>query len=360
MSKRISFVLPGIPGVPVGGIKIAFEYANRLAARGYKVTLYFWLIDDAGRIGQTRVPLFVKRGIKQALCFVHPRWFKLDSSIEKRGIYTIDDASILDGDYIVATAVETSRPISCLSSSKGKKYYLIQGFENWGLSDEEVRATYKLGMTNIVVSNWLKKLVSEESDAYLISNPVDTSVFYNEHTERQKNTVAVLYHESAEKGFRDAWSALTIVKKQIPDLYVQAFGVYKNPGFPSWVHYTKHATQSQLRSIYNSCEAMVCASRFEGFGLTGLEALACGCPLISTDYIGVHEYAVDGENALLSPVQNPELLAENIVRVLNNESLRLSLGHEGEMRAQTLSWDSAVDTFINLLNMSDSNASVNS
>lgn len=350
MPEKISFVLPGIPGAPVGGVKIAFEYACRLASRGYKVTLYFWLQDDSGRIGQLPFPKCIKRGIKQALCAIHPNWFELHPSIEKRGIYEIDDHSISNGDYIVATAVETARPVYSLSAKKGKKLYLIQDFENWVYSSEEVLSTYRLGMTNIVVSHWLESIVSKESNSVLISNPVDTEVFFNEHKERQRNAAAILYHESEAKGFQDAWKALCIVKKRIPDFCVNAFGTYRNPGFPDWVHYTRRATQDQLRSIYNRSEVMVCASRNEGFGLTGLEALACGCPLVSTNYIGVHEYAVDEKNALLSPVNDPEKLAENIFRILKDTNLRLSLGSAGEKTAQSTSWSNAIESFISILN----------
>ena len=38
---KISFVLPGVSRIPVGGFKMAFEYANRLSNRGHEVTLIF-------------------------------------------------------------------------------------------------------------------------------------------------------------------------------------------------------------------------------------------------------------------------------------------------------------------------------
>jgi glycosyltransferase involved in cell wall biosynthesis len=49
------------------------------------------------------------------------------------------------------------------------------------------------------------------------------------------------------------------------------------------------------------------ASRYEGWGLPSLEAMACGAAVVSTRSDGIEDFVVDGRNGLLSPVGDPRL-----------------------------------------------------
>ena len=353
---KVTFVLPGISKRATGGNKIVFEYANRLVGRGHEITIVFWCDIPNTRLGKLPGPMWSKRLINRVRNVYQPRWFPLDSRVHKVCAFAVDDMSVPDGDWVFATAVQTARGVASLSEGKGKKGYLIQDYETWDASEEEVRETYRFGMTNVVISKWLYDIVESvaPNTAHLISNPVDTAVFYDDGRGRNPNQVSVLYHEQEHKGFKYAYEALRLAKERVPDLHVEAFGVFDKPSyFPDWFTYTHKATPEQLRRIYSGSAAYVCASVNEGFGLTGLEALACGAALASTDYAGVHDYAIDGENALLSPTCDPEALADNLVAILCNPALRDRLGHRGAELAKGLSWDRAVDELENLLVISD-------
>ena len=97
--------------------------------------------------------------------------------------------------------------------------------------------------------------------------------------------------------------------------------------------------------IYNEISIFVCATIEEGFGLTGLEAMACGAALVSTSYEGVKEYAVDKVNCLLSPVCNSGKLAENIEYLIRNDEKRMKLAMNGVKMAQDHSWENAMNIF---------------
>ena len=349
---KITFVLPGLSTGATGGYKIIFDYANRLVERGHDVACAFWCDIPNTRLMKLPGPMWSKRLINRMRNLYEPRWFPLDSRVHKVCAFAIDDANIPDGDWVFATAVTTARSVSGLSNSKGRKGYFIQDYETWDTPEEEVRATYRLGMTNIVISKWLFDVVegAAPGSSHLISNPIDTAVFYNDELGRNLNQVSVLYHEQAHKGFKYAYEALLLAKKRVPDLHVEAFGVFEKPSyFPDWFTYTRNASSERLRRIYSGSAAYVCASVNEGFGLTGLEALACGAALASTDYAGVHDYAVDGENALLSPTCDSHALTDNLVSILTDPALRDRLGHRGAEFAKDLSWDRAVDKLESLL-----------
>ncbi|MEI6188568.1 MAG: glycosyltransferase family 1 protein, partial [Alphaproteobacteria bacterium] len=63
-----------------------------------------------------------------------------------------------------------------------------------------------------------------------------------------------------------------------------------------------------LCDLYNTCNLFVFPSLHEGFGLTVLEAMACGIPVVTTK-IGTEDYALHEENSLVVPPRNPEAMA---------------------------------------------------
>lgn len=355
---KITFILPGIPTHATGGTKIVLEYANRLTlvCPGTQVTLCFLNDPSDKRMGRVPLPLSVKRAINRFRSQIHPKWFDLSSGIARRCIFSIDDRSVPDGDWVFATAASTAPGVAGLSAAKGKKGYLIQGFETWEMDEEGLAGTYRLGMTNVAIAQWLKEVVDEATgtdDCVCISNPVDTKAFHPQAgVVRGVHTVAVLHHRGEHKGFRFAWAALEKAKEAIPDLKVEMFGTCPPPdGLPDWVSYTKDATTDQLSRIYSSSSAYVCASVNEGYGLTCVEAMACGCALVVTDFAGAKEYAVDGVNSLVVPVGAVDALAAGIERVLSDDGLRRRLAAGGLETAQRLDWEIAVDSFAKVLGL---------
>ena len=125
------------------------------------------------------------------------------------------------------------------------------------------------------------------------------------------------------------------------------FGRQKYPrNIPKWINYTKNATQKQTVQIYNNSRVYLCASVEEGFGLTGLEAMACGTVLVTTNFKGAQEYAIDDYNAMVSPVKDYRALAGNVIRVFEDRELANRLSYNGTKTALDYSWDIAKDRFI--------------
>lgn len=355
---RLTVILPGIAVRATGGSKIVFEYINRIIVlnQDLDITVCYLCDPSSGKMGGLPIPPFFKRVVYLVRAHVHPRWFHLDSRIKKRSIFSIDNASVPDSDWVFATAAVTASGVHDLSSSKGKKGYFIQDHETWDMPQSSLIETYRYGMENITVSHWLKRIVDDATggDCVCIPNPVDTSIFFpDDEVTREPHTVAVLYHEGKHKGFRTAWSAIVRARKQVPDLSVRMFGTFTPPAdLPSWVTYTKNASSEQLRQIYCSSSVFLCASVNEGYGLTCVEAMACGCALVVTNFSGSREYSRAGKNSLVAPVGDVNTLAMHIVRLMNDSALRDKLGGEGIRTAQSLGWDAAVEKFRGVLGLS--------
>lgn len=348
---NICFVLPDISRQPQGGYKIAFEYANRMVEKGHKVTIVFINKNalKAHRLFQ-RIEK-IRQFLSTIVTHYEPRWFSINKSItkvsgyEKSKIKGISDET----NVVVATSVDTV-PFVEKHFAGVRTAYLIQDFETWIASEEEVRNSYRKGFINIVISDWLKKIVDSETKnaAVLIKNPIDLESYCVRilPQKRKKHSIALLYHEKEFKGVKYALEALIRLKEIYNDLQVEMFGIFDLPeDIPHWIHYTKGATQEQTIEIYNKCQVFLCASIAEGYGLTGLEAMACGAVLVSTDYQGVYEYAEDGVNALLSPVKNVNGLVENVCKVFDNEKLRNEIISNASNSVKHYSWEKAAQRF---------------
>ncbi len=92
---------------------------------------------------------------------------------------------------------------------------------------------------------------------------------------------------------------------------------------------------SQLPSLYSNAQALVQSSRYEGFGLTPLEAMASGIPAITANSSSMPE--VGGEVVQYFEPGNAEDLAQQISRVLGDTGLRRSLSILGRQRAAMFS-----------------------
>ena len=299
----VSFVLPCLGRNPSGGFKMIYEYANALAEHGYRVNLLF---DVSRSLKRFHMPEYLRYMCVELLNRIYPRWFYLHPNVKKKCLHGIKDEEVPDGDYIFATAIHTAFDVQRLSQTKGEKLYFIQGFEAWaGFKAADVHQSYQLGMKNIVISKWLEKEVNAHADrpAIYIPNFVKTDVFFIGTKPEMRNpySIAMLCAVGDYKGCKYGLAALKKLKKIYPQLQAHLFGTIKNvEGLEDWMNYTFSASEQELRRIYNTSAIYLYPAVKEGWGLTGMEAMACGCAYVSSDYGGVHEYADDGKEVLLS------------------------------------------------------------
>ena len=326
---NIGFILPGSSRFPCGGFKVVFEYANYFVSHGHNVTIYFNCINGLKRF---HLPEFLRKICNTILVRKRPIWFDLHPSVRKVCVFGIRDETIADGDAIFATAVETAIDVANLSHTKGKKYYLIQGYENWNITDDEVKKTYQLGMTNIVVSKWLFHIVNEISPAVLISNSINGDVFNVQMSIENRCKKSMIFHwrKSSYKGGVYALKLINKLRDKYPDFKFTAVSSESKPrDFPSYISYVHNASPKQVARLNNQHTFFVCTSVAEGFGLPGLEGMACGCALVSSGYQGVYDYAIDGVNALISPVKDVDSMFHNVEKLLEDDELRIRIARAG-------------------------------
>lgn len=110
-------------------------------------------------------------------------------------------------------------------------------------------------------------------------------------------------------------------------------------GLEAHVRYTGRLDREDLRRLYACAEVFVFPSRYEGFGMPVLEALACGAPTITSSASSLPEVA--GDSALLVDPDDVEALGRAMMTLLSDVDLRHTLRRRGFERARLFTWQRA-------------------
>jgi glycosyltransferase involved in cell wall biosynthesis len=331
---HIAYVVDNI-GHIAGGTRVIVEHLNGLAERGHTVEL--WVCNKSGS-----------------------PYFKCNATIKD---YDPSKLSIPD---VVVITDQIFIPGTARYRSDKRTFLLMQHDSEWiaeatgspsyaHFIDENKGLFFGNNWDIIVVSTWLKNVVTEKYgiESKLVPNGVDSTLFYPTKPiiDVQQPTLLLYYDPQRWKGFMDAATAALEVKKQYNDLIILIIGTF----FPEYEKtesvstrfsfpaiYFNVPAQTDLARIYASATVFVSASWREGFGLPGLEALACGTPIATTDSGGIREYAIENETAIIVPPQNTRKLIDGILRVLDDKALRNKLSKSGLKKAMTLDWKSSI------------------
>jgi len=110
-------------------------------------------------------------------------------------------------------------------------------------------------------------------------------------------------------------------------------------GVEQSVTFTGQRQRGQLRYYYSAANVFVTTPWYEPFGITPVEAMACGTPVVGTAVGGIKTTVVDGETGCLVPPNDPEALAEKLAWLQRNPHIAQRMGWAGMRRAyQHYTW----------------------
>ena len=356
MSKNLSitFVLPGACTAPVGGAKVVYEYANHLSRRGHRVTVIHpasLSIDMPFRAKSRSALAYLYRRVTGL--YRPTRWFRVDSPVRLLWVPSLSQRYVPDGDVVIATAWQTAEWVASYPSSKGRRCYLIQDYEHYMAGSTEIREriarTYHLGMTHMAVAPVIADLLASlgASRPTVIENGLDVQKcrVVVALTAAERNLIGFPMRLETFKRTEDAVAALAIVRTKLGHVKSWSFGGPRPDWMPDWVDYYERPTDEQLVDLYNRSAVFITPSQWEGWGLPGSEAMACGAALVSTDHGGVRAYAVHGQSALLSPARDVKSLANNICLLLADPPKRVAMAKRGVQSIQRFTWPTAISKF---------------
>lgn len=109
-----------------------------------------------------------------------------------------------------------------------------------------------------------------------------------------------------------------------------------DPSIKSNVFILGYVSQKDYVRLMGAASAFVFPSKFEGFGIPLLEAMACGVPIICSDLPVLHEVA--GECAIYFDPHKPENIVQAINQITSDENLAKQLSNAGLARVKRFSW----------------------
>ncbi len=114
------------------------------------------------------------------------------------------------------------------------------------------------------------------------------------------------------------------------------------------VEFIPQKQQADLPYYYNYADIMILPSHYESFGMTALEAMACGTSLITTDTSGISSIIDKELKDLVISANNPLALATQIESVLNDQKKHEELQKKVMEKVKTMSWSHVAEKMISL------------
>jgi glycosyltransferase involved in cell wall biosynthesis len=117
------------------------------------------------------------------------------------------------------------------------------------------------------------------------------------------------------------------------------------------VEFTGFIPNEKVPELLNSFDIYVHPSICtESFGVAVLEASACGCPVVATRIGGVPEVCIDGRTGILVEPNNPDALADAIIKLAKNPELRHNMARAGrEFVVNNYDWNKNVESMLRVM-----------
>jgi glycosyltransferase involved in cell wall biosynthesis len=120
-------------------------------------------------------------------------------------------------------------------------------------------------------------------------------------------------------------------------------------GVADAVRFHGHLPLPAMVELLHRCHLFLNASPKEGWGLTVIEAAACGVPCVAADSPGLRDSVEDGVTGLLVPYGDTAAMARAALALLGDPARREAMGARAAVRARGFSWDAAADDAETLL-----------
>ena len=339
---RVTFLLTG--DNRSGGVRVTMLMGNLLSESGYTIRIIYpkkrWTLTET------------IRKIRNIFVFKQKNagWLNLfKGNVE---VYRdINNILFEKGEIVIGVGTYMISELIKIKADVRKVRY-NHGFPH-EFSNEQKRM-WSLPITTITVSETLVpelEKLSGQKVAAVIPNGISLEE-YHPIENVSRDGIGTIYSVHPNKAPKDILSLLNAVDKRFPAITKRVFGTTPNPLRISNYEYFQLPAINKVREIYNRSKVWLLASYTEGFPGPVLEAMACGCIVISTDNDGSLEIIENGTNGIIVPKGDIDAFIRAITRVFQDNEFASNLQKNGYTTAAKYSWKSSVEkmnTFLNNL-----------
>ena len=337
-----TFLAPGCPR-PNGGDIARFELANAMARRAGQHLRIVHLPHDEMRV----------RSLADL------PWFDFDLAVEHQFAIDLDPEGIEDSDIVVyspkllATALAPSggpQGARLVDALQGGRPWLpilfLQGYDVFPPAIEQL--ALDLPGLKVCVGSWLVELAIargvSEADVLHIPNGVDHQRFrIIRPIEARRPRVSMNFDPFPVTAGHAGLDAIEDLHRRL-DVPATVFGTFPvSRTLGQGVEFVQSPDRAMLaEQVYNAASLYLQPSRREGFGMCAVEAMSCGCALVTTANGGSADYAIDGETAVVCG-HEPEQMADALARLVRDDALRRRIAAEGSRYVERFRWETSAE-----------------
>jgi glycosyltransferase involved in cell wall biosynthesis len=202
----------------------------------------------------------------------------------------------------------------------------------------------------IVYNPFIKNLLKTvQCPIHVVPAGIDSTRFTPSGTECPSGPVRILLTgrmDDQRKGYQSFRDGIQILKNRGLDIEALVTDT-RTTGSDSLIHSTGWISYQNLPSLYQSVDIVVCPSIWpEPFGMTALEGMASGLPVVASRIGGFQTSVVDGETGFHYSPGNAQEMADRLETLIRDPDLRHRMGRAGRRRAVNLfNWDGIVERY---------------
>lgn len=343
-----------------GGAEVHFhEIFKRIVALGHKVTLLACLYDGAQNEEIVDGIRILRRGKRDTFNFIVKSFYKEIASQEKFDI-VIDDINKIP----FYTPIYVKEPLLAIShhffgTSIYREANFIAGtyvvFAEWLMN-----FVYKKTPFVVVSQSTLSEFKHKGFDVTnfsIIYNALDHSFFDFKLTPKTKEpTITYFGRLKKYKSVDHLFYAFANVLKKYPSATLKIMGkgdfrptleaLSKQLNIENSVNFLGFVSDEDKSTELSNSYCVVNTSMKEGWGITNIEANACGTLVISADSPGLRDSVKNGVSGLLYEYGNITELTNCILKILDDENYRVQLSENAVKWAQSFDWDTSAQQML--------------
>lgn len=219
----------------------------------------------------------------------------------------------------------------------------------------------RTSVKNIFISEYLKAAADEKFPNFCEKNVVVSNAISSEDIQPRnpddvnENYIISVSSVAPHKNYPALLKSIALVRETIPDIQLKIIGNYTTPygqnvmrqshdlGLRSNVGFLGYRPLEDIYSLFQKAKFSINVSLLEGFGLSVLESMAVGCPVICPETTAFPE--ICGQAALYCDPDNIQDIAEKICKLYNDPVLQTQLSGAGIEQAGKFTWERSAQLF---------------